>query len=98
MGKKVLLTIINEIRSAKYFSTSVDSALLYTYRSATVIIRYVVNSKPVEQFITFIPMFSHTGAEIAEMILTFLKDNHINVENCRGQSYDNASNMSGKYK
>ena len=47
---------------------------------------------------TFVPIKSHTGLGIAEVILTFLQRNSIGVKYCRGQSYDNASNMSGKYK
>ena len=63
----------------------------------TVIIRYVLQSGPVERFLTFIPIFSHTGLEIAQIILQFLEENGINIENCRGQSYDNAANISGIY-
>lgn len=50
-----------------------------------------------ERFIKFIPMFSHTGSEITQIILHFLEENGINIQGCRGQSYDNAANMSGKY-
>lgn len=42
-------------------------------------------------------MQGHTGKEQAESLLKFLKTHHIDVADCRGQSYDNASNMSGKY-
>ena len=42
-------------------------------------------------------MIGHTGQVIAEMILGFLEKYGIDICNCRGQSYDNASNMSGKY-
>lgn len=31
-------------------------------------------------------------------MLEFLKENAINIKDCRGQSHDNAANMSGKYK
>ena len=31
------------------------------------------------------------------MILKFLSDSHIPFEDCRGQGYDNGSNMSGEY-
>ena len=30
-------------------------------------------------------------------MLHFLEENGINIEGCRGQSYDNAANMNGKY-
>ena len=40
---------------------------------------------------------SLTGLKIAQIILQFLEKNGINIENSRGQSYDNAANMSGMY-
>uniref|UniRef100_H2YK98 HAT C-terminal dimerisation domain-containing protein n=1 Tax=Ciona savignyi TaxID=51511 RepID=H2YK98_CIOSA len=89
MGQKVLCVIIDEIKTAKYFSISVDSTPdIMHVDQLTVVIRYV----------KFIPIYSHTGSEIARIILHFLEENGINIQNCRGQSYDNASNMSSKYK
>lgn len=63
----------------------------------TVIIRYVLSDGPIERSVKFIPMFSHTGAETAKIILNFLDENGINIEDCRGQSCDNAANMCGEY-
>jgi ribose 5-phosphate isomerase RpiB len=37
------------------------------------------------------------GAALAEEIFQFLREHDIKFEDCRGQSYDNASNMSGAY-
>ena len=42
-------------------------------------------------------MQGHTGKELAESLLEFFKVHDISIADCRGQSYDNASNMSGKY-
>jgi hypothetical protein len=42
-------------------------------------------------------MHSHTGAQIADHLLKFLAEQGISIELCRGQLYDNALNMSGKY-
>ena len=62
------------------------------------IIRYVLPSGVVERFVEFIPMFAHTGAEMANMIsVCFLEKNGININGCRGQSYDNTASLSGKY-
>ena len=41
-------------------------------------------------------IFTH-WFEIANLTLQFLVNNAIDVKNCRGQSYDNPSNISGKY-
>ena len=43
------------------------------------------------------PMFSHTGAEMAEIPLQFSNELGINIKACRGQSCDDSANMSGKY-
>ena len=37
------------------------------------------------------------AAELEHSICTFLEKHHIKFSDCRGQSYDSASNMSGKY-
>ena len=42
-------------------------------------------------------MAGHKGKEIAAIIFSFLEKKEVSISNCRGQSYDNASNMSGKY-
>ena len=42
-------------------------------------------------------MQGHTGKELAESLLEILKAHDIVIADCRSQSYDNASNMSGKY-
>ena len=98
MGKRVMSVIVAEIQRAKYFSISVDSTPdIMHVDQLTVVIRYVLESGPVERFLKFIPMFSHTGSEIARIILEFLEENGLSIKNCRGQSYDNAATMSGKY-
>ena len=53
---------------------------------------------PKERFLTFISNCVHTGAEIANTLIKFLNTHEIDIGDCRGQSYDNAANMSGKYK
>ena len=54
-------------------------------------------SEPVERFLKFIPIFSHGAKNLADTVVEFLQENNIPLSNCRGQSYDNASNMSGRY-
>ena len=100
MGKKVLDFIKNEIAMSRYFSVSVDSTPDITHTDQlTIIIRYVnmLDHQPVERFLTFINIFSHTGQSLANTLLQYLLAQEIDFENCRGQTYDNASNMSGIY-
>ena len=52
----------------------------------------------VERFLKFIDSNGQHDAEsITNHILRTLTEYDINLDNCRGQSYDNASNLSGKY-
>ncbi|CAM5080892.1 unnamed protein product [Natator depressus] len=81
-----------------FFSVSVDSLPDVSHvDQLTVILRYVLPSRPVEHFMTFINITSHTGEKLASYLLDFLTENGIDISLCRGQSYDNASNLSGKY-
>lgn len=64
----------------------------------TFIIRYVlVDGSPVERFIKFISNTGHKAVDMEETVLKVIEDMSLDIKNCRGQSYDNASNMSGQY-
>ena len=96
IGASMLDDIISEIKKCKYYSVSLDS----TPDSAnidqlTLIVRYVLPSGPVERFIKFIEMEGHSSAQLADSLLDFLKEMGVDIKDCRGQSYDNASNMRG---
>jgi len=49
-------------------------------------------------FLAFEPIESHTGESLADCILAMVDSLGLDLSNCRGQSYDNANNTSGKYK
>ena len=51
-----------------------------------------------ERFVKFIPTSGHTGHQLADLLFEFIEDDEISLKDLRGQSYENASNMSGKYK
>lgn len=62
----------------------------------TLIFRYVLeNGDPVERFVGFIPMSGHSEAAMKDLVMETLEKLRISIEDCRGQSHDNASNMSG---
>jgi hypothetical protein len=63
----------------------------------TFILRYVKNAVPKERFLQFIPIHGHNIDNLSHVVTSFLKDFNISLMNCRGQSYDNAANMSGHY-
>ena len=91
--------LVLEVKFAKYFSIIVDSTPDVSHiDQLCFVLRYVLpNGEPVERFLAFIPMHSHLAVSMLEIILEKLSMHGINIQNCRGQSYDNASNMSGIY-
>lgn len=99
MGKKTKDIIAAVIQQAKYFSVIVDSTPDISHvDQLTFIFRFVsAERKEVERFLGFEPLHCHTGASLAERVLKMLRDLGLDMSNCRGQSYDNAINMSGKY-
>ena len=51
-----------------------------------------------ERFLTMEDSEKKKGCEIAELICKVLEEHDIQLKYCRGQGYDNGSNMSGCYK
>lgn len=99
MSKKVLDEILSQLKQAKYFGLIVDSTPDITHiDQLSVVLRYVdMQGDPVERFIKFIPIHGHSAQHLQEVILNLIESLSIDLRYCRGQSYDNASNMSGKY-
>nr|XP_047144727.1 zinc finger MYM-type protein 1-like [Hydra vulgaris] len=56
-----------------------------------------MNGCPVERFLGFLPNSGHKSKELADAVFLVLESHGLDINNCRGQSYDNASNMSGRY-
>ncbi|XP_057188964.1 zinc finger MYM-type protein 1-like [Triplophysa rosa] len=99
MGDKIKATIAAEIQQAKYFSVIVDSTPDLSHTDQlTFIFRFVSKEgKIIERFVDFEPIESHTGESLANTVMTLLDSFSLDIANCRGQEYDNASNMSGRY-
>ncbi|XP_039306752.1 zinc finger MYM-type protein 1-like [Solenopsis invicta] len=99
MAKQTQETILAEIKKAKYYSVIIDSTPDISHiDQLSFIIRYVQEcGSPVERFITFLPNTGHKSQELAETVSKTLIDLDIDISSCRGQSYDNAANMSGAY-
>ena len=98
MAEKVRSTILSEIAQAKYLSLSVDSTSDVSHvEQLTVIVIYLLQGATVECFLTFLQMKSHKAEALTNNLLQYLETESIEFTDCRGQSYDNASNMSGRY-
>lgn len=99
MGDKVLKHIKEEIKNAKYFGMIVDSTPDITHiDQLAIVLRYVsCDGQPVERFLKFQDIYGHTAEYLTTTIVEIIKNFGIDIKNCVEQSYDNASNMAGKY-
>lgn len=99
LASKVRKIIIADIKRAKYFSIIVDSTPDVSHTDQlSFVIRYVdENGLPIERFLLFFPNPGHKSENLADTVMSVLESHSIDIQDCRGQSYDNASNMSGVY-
>ncbi|XP_065658747.1 zinc finger MYM-type protein 1-like [Hydra vulgaris] len=99
LGDKVLKQIISKIKDSKYYGISIDSTPDISHvDQLTLVIRYVLkNRNVVERFLQFIPIEHNDGEYVFNLVVGILQFHGIDIKNCRSQSYDNASNMSGIY-
>ena len=82
MGDKVLKAIVGEIKEAKYFSLSVDSTPDIAHSDQLTVVTCCVGKsdhKVIERFLNFIPIASHTGEALANIVLKFFEQVGIDV-------------------
>ncbi|CAF1196363.1 unnamed protein product [Didymodactylos carnosus] len=99
MGNHVRKLIIMELKKAKYYSIIIDSTPDIAHLDQlTFVVRYVDPSgSAVERFLMFIENVGHKSSAMEDAILNVMDVLEINLNDCRGQSYDNAANMSRAY-
>ena len=101
IGTKVREIIIAEVKSGKYFSIIVDSTPDISHvDELALVLRYVPVDKvnAVERFLKFLPNVGHKAKEMYDALVVAFTIYDLNFQDCRGQSYDNAANMSGCYE
>ena len=84
----------NNIRKLK----KISEIRLETNTKLSKFYKYVLPDGPVERFVKFISTRGHSGYQLADLLFEFIEDNGVSLKDLGGQSYDNASNLSGKYK
>ena len=94
-GEWIRKQIIEEVKTAKFFSICADEAADCSNK-----VHFVDESNTIrEEFVDFILCDTGTtGVAIAEKILTAVGECGLNPEYLRGQAYDGAGNMAGKYR
>jgi hypothetical protein len=104
---EVTKKILEEREKAKYYSVIVDATPDSSHLEQTVILlRYVnlteqVENQPYqveERLLCFVDCANKSGKAIADLIMSSLREFKIPLADCKGQGYDNGSNMKGAYK
>ncbi|XP_067143392.1 zinc finger MYM-type protein 1-like [Centruroides vittatus] len=104
IGNKLKNKIIDRIKYGKYFAVILDCTPNISHQEQmSVSIRYVSdgtfpgsNIAIYEQFIKFIHVESSTGENLFFVLKKEIQSLVLDINNIRGQGYDNGSNMKGK--
>ena len=96
LGDDIRSNIINEVKAAKFFSILCDEVTdVSCQEQLSLVLRFVDQSNTIrEKFVDFVEVERITGTVLAQTIMDKLSSYGLEIENCRGQGYDGASNMS----
>lgn len=107
MASKVREKIVEIIKKAKYYSVMMDCTPDVSHQEQLSMVIRIVNlkleneySEPKieEYFLDFINVESTTGLYLTNVLISKLNEYDIKLLDCRGQGYDNGSNMKGQYQ
>ena len=94
--------IVERVRRAKYYAVIMDCTPDVSHNEQLSVLLRIVNcelTKGVsihEHFMGFLLADDTTGQGLLQLFLGHLEKLGLDLSNCRGQSYDNGSNMQGK--
>jgi hypothetical protein len=91
------------VKAAKYFSVIMDCTPDMSHKEQlSSLLRCVeINQKEIkikEYFCGFLHITDSTGSGLVEAFSNVFDMTKLDLENCRGQCYDNGANMRGRYK
>ena len=95
-AKLVQQKLVNKVLAAKYFSIISDETTdISRKEQVSTCIRISNDLQPEEMFLGLHTTTETTGEVLSKLLLEKLRDLGVDIRNCRGQTYDGASNMSG---
>lgn len=101
LGDKILEEIVRRVKKAKYYSIIMDCTPDKSHTEQLSVVLRVVNCEPsvgasiTEHFVGFIDVKDTTGKGLTDTLLDKVDNLNLSIADCRGQSYDNGSNMMG---
>ena len=100
VGAHIISKLSEEIKCSRLFSVLADEAADVSYKeNMSMVVRFVDTSRNMrEEFVGFHLCEEGTSGEaIKQLILNAISDLGLSMDDCRGQSYDGAGNMAGRY-
>lgn len=98
-GTVISEAIVAEVNESPYFSILADETTdIAGIEQMTFCVRYLKKDIITEAFLKFVPVHDTSGEALANTIIQTMKGLKLDTSKLRGQGYDGASNMSGKYK
>ena len=101
VGSCVTNTIVQRVKKSKYFSVIMDCTPDVSHDEQLSVVLRIVDCKPGEgesiheHFVGFLVAEDTTGKGLLNLFLGHLQTLDLDLADCRGQSYDNGSNMQG---
>jgi len=98
MSQAIVNEVIGQIKKAKYYAIMLDCTRdISRVEQMSIILRYVNTSTGniEEHFLGFLAVSETAGEFLTNVILNKLETHQLNIQNCRGQGYDNGANMVG---
>ena len=99
IGKKILSSILSEVKDAFCFAVIADETTNKSIKSQlSIVVIYLKDDTLTERYIGIINQSNLKSKAFADSILSHLKSLNLLLKNMIGQVYDGTSSMSGKKK